>query len=58
MTYEFRVSLFVPEESPELLEIDGSVLGRDVLDHGRLICDGPAGTVEFEVTQAQFSHPY
>lgn len=35
--YEFRIEAFIPESSDDMREIDGSVLGRDVLDHVQLV---------------------
>jgi len=49
--FEFRLEAgaFIPDDSPEMREIDASVLGRDVLDRTRLVYDKPNGVVTLEV---------
>ncbi len=53
--YNFRIRVFIPDETPEMMEIDGSVLGRDVLDHVVLTYDGPARRVTLDVTDCEES---
>ncbi len=55
--YRFDVTAFIPEDSADMQEIDGSVLGRDVLDKVRLVYDKPAGEVTFEVKQSTHTMP-
>jgi hypothetical protein len=50
--YEFRVRAFIPDSTEDMREIDGSVLGRDVLDRVRLVYASYAQTVTLEVQTA------
>ena len=59
--YEFRVEVFIPEDTADMREIDGSVLGRDILNHAELLYSRAAVTLdvkswerEWEVTPGKF----
>jgi hypothetical protein len=49
LLHNFNVTLFVPDESPDLYNIDSSILGRDVLDRVRFSYSKPDGIVSLAV---------
>jgi len=46
--HNFRINVFIPDESPDLFRIDSSILGRDVLDRLRLVYDKPNNRVTLD----------
>lgn len=54
--FVFRIQVFIPDVDQDIIEIDGSVLGRDILDHGVLLYDGPSKLVSFDVTDCDEVH--
>ena len=57
VVFGFRVNLFVPADTEDMREIDGSVLGRDVLDRVRLTYDRRSGLLAFEVLDSDVAIP-
>lgn len=54
--HNFRVKVFIPDESRDLFRIDSSILGRDVLDRLKLTYDKPHQLVTLDELRSDEQH--